>query len=96
MDTSEVDAGLQELKDIMRTRRQKAKEYKAWFSALATELTNLATTYNELKNTIDAYTPTGTFETNSQNVLARIISERGIFLADVSSLNTFMASITEF
>ena len=73
--TSEVKAGLDDVAQEIRTERQALKNAKARVAASVAALNSLPTKYADIVATVNGYTPTGSFETEAKDELAKLTTE---------------------
>lgn len=72
---SEVKAGLNAISEQISGARQVRDQAKSRLLAARNQLNSIPTTYADVIATIDGYTPTGSFETLTQDEKAKLASE---------------------
>lgn len=90
--TSEVIAGLNDIAVVIRDHRQKAKQCKTQLLASHAALVALPTTFTDVINTIDGYTPNGAFEEQAQAEKAALQAEFVALRNTLNSINTDLAA----
>ena len=87
--TTEVKKSLDDIATIIVTERQAFANAKARIQAASANLNAITTQYAAVISTIDAYVPSGAFETLAQDEKARLATE---FTALKASIDTLIAS----
>ena len=84
--TSEVKAGLDDIAQTIKTERQAFASAKARIQTASGNLGLIPTTFADVIATINAYTPTGAFETLSQDEKAKLQTEFVALKAELDAL----------
>ena len=93
---SEVKQGLDDIAQVIRTARFQLKQGKLQLAAVEAQLTALPTDYASVVTQINAYTPTGAYETLAKDELAKISTEFTALKAAATAGKNALAGITEF
>lgn len=81
--TSEVKQGLDDIASTIRNCRQKFAQAKTTIQNCSDALGAIPTTFADVNSTIQAYTPTGAFETLAQNERSKLAAEFADLKADI-------------
>lgn len=73
--TSQVKAGLDDIAQSIRANRDLMKQAKDRGATASTSLAGLPATFADVIATINGYAPTGAFETNAKDELAKMTTE---------------------
>ena len=84
--TSEVKAGLDAIASEIAAVRTRFESSKSSIQGGSTALGNIPTKYADVIATINAYTPTGAFETLSQDEKAKLQTEFVALKAELDAL----------
>ena len=82
---TEVDAGLDEISEKIAANRQLAAQVESILITIGENLGAIPSDYADVKTTVEAYIPTGAWESLSQDRLAKQITEFQAFDAAVST-----------
>ena len=94
--SSEVKAALDDIAQSIRTERQALKNAKARIATAQGNLNAIPTVFADALATINAYTPTGDFESLSQDELAKMTTEFISLRNDAALAVTDLGNRTEF
>ena len=94
--SSDVNAGLDKISTQITTARLKLSAAVTNIKRQETELAAIPSTFSDVRNTINAYTPAGAFETLAQDELAKLTTEFQALLSDVSLAVVDLENRTEF
>ena len=94
--SSEVKAALDDIAQSIRTERQAMANAKARIATGQGNLNLIPTTFSDALATINAYTPTGDFESLSKDELAKMTTEFTALVSQAGDAVTALSSITEF
>jgi len=86
--TSEIKAGLDEISGKIKTVRERFEAAKNGIIASSTALGAITTAHSDVLTTIDAFTPTGAFETLAKDEKAKLQTE---FVALKAQLDALIA-----
>lgn len=89
---SQVKAGLDAVAQRIAQNRARAVSAKAQFTLAQNELAAIPADYADLVATIDAYTPTGAFETLAKDEKAKLVAEFTALKSVVDSAVTDLAT----
>lgn len=73
--TSQIKAGLDDIASIIRAQTVAVSKAQQNVAAASAVLAALATDFADVVSTVQAFTPTGAFQTNAKDELAKLISE---------------------
>ena len=85
---AQVKLGLANVAQTLEDARSKARRAVKLAKDARSMATDLAVIHADVKDTIDAYTPSGAFETLAKDELTRFISDRAEFLSAIDELAT--------
>ena len=94
--SSEVKAALDDIAQSIRTERQAMKNAKARIATGQSNLNLIPTVFTDALATINAYTPTGDFESLAKDELAKMTTEFVALISDASLAVTDLENRTEF
>ena len=94
--SSEVKAALDDIAQSIRTERQAMKNAKERIATGQGNLNLIPTTFADALATINAYNPTGDFESLSKDELAKMTTEFLALVADAGLAVTDLENRTEF
>lgn len=94
--TSQVIAGLVDIATTIRNARANAAKAKLLMTSIKNELNSLPTTFATVVDQVNSYTPTGAFETNAKDELAKLTSEFQALKTAATTAEAGLAGITEF
>lgn len=94
--TSEIKAGLDEISSAIKASRQRLTSAKENVTTQETNLSALAAKYADIITTVNAFTPTGAFETLAKDELQRLTVEFQQLQAAAASAVSDLEGQTEF
>ncbi len=83
--TSEVDAALDAITEEIEANRALAAQVESILITIGNKLGAIPTTYADVKTTVEAFTPTGAWESLSKDRLAKQVTQFSAFDTAVSA-----------
>ena len=96
--SSDIKAGLDDVSFTIRDIRNQMKQIRANIGVAKTTLTNIPTTFADLKTTIDGFAAntTNQFEALAKAELAKLTTEYGALRTAIITAESGFTGITEF